>query len=120
MSRPNYPRRRRLSMPGELPRRGRGNEYGDELVVIALTHCDRPLARILWMVDETLAVDVHPRGQFVDRPQGGMTLNVHCTPPCNYDGIFSESTLTTLIERVRAQGLTRLTVDVRQVEQLSD
>ncbi len=113
MSRPNYQRKNKMAA-------ARNDVYGDELVAITLTHCDRPLARILWMVDETLDVDVHPFGQLVDRPQGGVNLNVQCTPPCNYDGTFSESTLTTLIERVRAQGLTRLTVDVRQVEQLSD
>ena len=114
MSRPNYQRKNKMAGSA------RNNVYGDELVAITLTHCDRPLARILWLVDETLAVVFHPRGRFVDRPQGGVNLNVQCTPPCNYDGIFSESTLTSLVERVRAQGITKLSVDVRQVEQLSD
>lgn len=113
MSRPNYQRKNKMAA-------ARRDVYGDELVAITLTHCGRPLARVLWMVDEQLAVDVHPRGQLVERPQGGVTLNVQCTPPCKYDGIFSETTLTTLIERVRAQGITTLAVDVRQVEELSD
>jgi len=88
--------------------------HNDEHVAITLTHCGKPLARILW-VDDRLAVDIEPRGQLVDG-EPDQNLNVRCTPPCRYDGIFNMARLEKLMTGVRGQGLTRLVVDAGDVE----
>ena len=98
-----------------MERATRRAAQSDEQVAITLTHCGRPLARVLLVADR-LTVDVHPRGQLVDG-EPDQSLNVTCLPPCRYDGVFSHDLLTRLVEQVKAAGVNRLDLDARSVEQ---
>jgi hypothetical protein len=122
VSRPNYPRKRRLASPGEERGIKMFRRRPDDLVVITLTHCDRPMARIIWGRDEQLSVSVQPRGTLIESPTDseGFNLNVQCDPPCKYDGIFNQATLTTLMNGVRAIGLTEMNMDAALLEQQSN